>query len=327
MVLTREQIKATTALAAITDEQLEAIESLIQANEDKAVGNALKRVHDSYDEDIKSVLGLDKGSEKTYDRLKSILTDLKAKADEAGKLDAFKKQVSDLTRDNQELQRQLESGSGDETVKRKLRETETKLQQANQDLQSLQQKFEQEQTTYQQTLKQKEAEAMRMLVERDIQGVLAGKKFNSSIPESVLQETIQGRQNRMLTEYTLSTEEVDGKQVAVLRDKQGEILRNKEKGMKPYTPAEFFETQISDLVAGQRQQPGTGGTPPVPQSGGTATIDLSGVRSKTEAMSLIHRHVATVDKIAKTDPRFGQRVDELVKENTAYKDLPMEVYQ
>ena len=119
-MITIEMLNQNTALNALTDAQKAAIAELSKNDEATVIGTKIGALHGQYDTDILNASGIAKNSgEKSYDYLKRVLGDYKAKLDGtktlSAQLEAQKKKVT-------ELETKLAAGSSDENVKQQLKD-------------------------------------------------------------------------------------------------------------------------------------------------------------------------------------------------------------
>ena len=77
-MLTVDMLKQNGLLASLSDEQLNAIATMSQNDENTVIGTKIGALHGQYDTDILSITGINKNQgEKSYDYLKRVLGDYK----------------------------------------------------------------------------------------------------------------------------------------------------------------------------------------------------------------------------------------------------------
>ena len=106
----------------------------------------------------------------------------------------------------------------------------------------------------------------------------------------------------------------DGKRRLIFRDESGEILRNRENKNLPMTAADLYGKKISDLVDPGRKQGGAGTGGAGGGGNSATTLDLTGIKSQVKADETIKEYLMVTEGLAKTDPKFGSRHQELRKE-------------
>ena len=285
------------ALKDLKEDQIKAITTLSKNDEDTVVGARIGEIYKDIDKDIEEITGEKKpGHVKTYKHLKQVLSDYKEEAKTAGTAKALKKKVADLEAERDDLNKKLEDSSGDEALKTKL--------------------------------EQQKKEASQMNIEREFDKVEANVKFIGTVPETIRKETLAGRRAALLG--TLTPDEIDngeGGTRTVFLDAEGKVLRNKANNLEPYTAGELYAEKITDLVDKGRSQKG-GGSKPADKGdkgggGAPSTADLSGARSRQEAMSMAKKYVIEVEGLPLTHRNHTERVSEVIAEADLPADLPM----
>lgn len=281
MALTNEVLKANTALAALTDEQITAITTLSKNDEDSVIGTRIGQVYREMDDKISTITGIPRnGDEKTYLYLERATTTFKEKAD---KVADFEKQVGELTATKERLEKTIADGTQD-------KETKAKLDQATADLQSVTNQYNTLKTDFDSTKEKHQSELFTVQVKNDLSSAVSGLKFKSEFPESV---TTVMRDQALNKIQSMKPEYIDngqgGKQL-VFKDETGAVLRNPENALNPYTAAELVKKELSTFgILDDGKQKGGGGTSGGQGgSGGAGAYVVSGAKTQTEANKIIH---------------------------------------
>ena len=171
-MLTVDILKQNTKLSGLSDEQLNAIATMSQNDENTVIGARIGELHGQYDADVLSVSGITKKSgEKSYDYVKRVLGDYKAKLDASktlqSQLDAAKAQVEEL-----------KAKGPDEAIKQELKDAKTRVEQLKASLQTKETEF----ATAKADL---EKQVMNAHVDYAFQAATAGLKFKDGISESL----------------------------------------------------------------------------------------------------------------------------------------------
>lgn len=324
-MLTSELLKSN--VTGLTDEQVKAIEVLSKNDEDRVIGERFKEVHDRFDEAVAELTGVSKpGGVKTLDYMKQAVGEKLKGAVPATKLKELEGQITSLTTERDSLQKQLKAGSNDEALKTRITSLEQSIRDKDSELTTLRTAHEKETTDLKGQLQAQQERTVSLELGHSFDAhIVAHKvKFKAGIPDELLQETLRNRKAALMTE--LKTDHIDdgkGGKVLVLRDDKGEIMRNPDNSLQPYTPGELYMKKIADLVDPGQSQQGGGTKPPGAGGGGGATnLDLSGAKSQVQADQIITTHILKVEGIAKTDPRFAERQKEIRSENKV-ADLPI----
>lgn len=323
-MLKKDFLKTISSLNNLTDEQLEAIERASEADENNVIGAKVKEIHGNYDNDIKTILGVDKpGGVKSYDHLKTQLTSLKAQADKAGNVANLEQQVQTLTTERDNLKTQIANGSTDAALKAELASVQQKLTDKEGELSTFKTTYENEKKTLQDQLNKTIQANTLHLVQNSINQYKETKGLNYKpdlVKSGIASRLIEVEQKEFLA--SVKTDFVDdgqGGQQLVFRNEAGEIMYNKDNGMKHMTAGDLFFARdgVKNLLTEQRQQAGAGTSGAGSGSGGGSgsTIDLSSAKTQVQADSIIRNHIFKVEGIAKTDPAFDARHAEIRNEH------------
>ena len=105
-MLTTELLKQQTELQGLTDEQMTAIATLSQNDEDVVIGKRIGELYRQLDDTIEKSTGVHRnGDEKTYLYLERAAKELQGKA---GKADEYAKQVAELTKEKSRLEKVID---------------------------------------------------------------------------------------------------------------------------------------------------------------------------------------------------------------------------
>lgn len=280
-MLTREILIANAALSGLTDEQITAITTLSQNDENSVIAKKTSDIYNALDADILAASGIVKNStEKTYDFAKRVIGDFKAKAEN---VDGLQSQVDALEKEKKRLEKAIADGSADEVTAKALKQAKADLANVTTQYTELNKKFEQVKADH-------EKELFGVKIDNELQTAAAGLKFKTGLPESVTKvilaqafEKVKG----MSPEYI---DDGNGGKVLAFKDAGGAIMRNPNNQLNPFTPGELLTKDLETMgvLEVKRQQAGGGTQPPIrQQDSGTVTVDVSGARTRTEAYDAI----------------------------------------
>ena len=279
-MLKKEVIKANAVLASLTDEQITAIETLSQNDEATVIGQKVGEIYREFDTKIETITGVKRnGDEKTYLYFERAAKDLKEKADSVADLN---KQVGDLTKEKQRLEKVISDGGGDAETKRQLTQATNDLKAVTKQYNDLKTEFDTAKQTHQ-------TELFGVRVENELTTATAGLKFKAELPKSATDVLLSQATAKV---KGFSPELIDngkGGKVLVFKDETGAILRNKENKLEPFTAAELIQKELKAMgvLDEGRKQFGGGTNPPGGGDGGGQTIDVSGAKTKVEATNII----------------------------------------
>ena len=286
-MLTIDMLRQNSALAGLTDVQVNAIAEMSRNDENTVIGTKIGALHGQYDTDIFSITGVKKNDgEKSYDYAKRVLNEDKTKAgstqDLQQKLDAANKKVTDL-------EKKIESGEGDAALRQQLKDTKAQVSQLQSQLQT-------KETEFNTKKKELEDNIKNVHIDYAFQAAVSGLKFKSGITDNVQNVLLKSAKAEVLTKGTPDfIDDGQGGKKLVLRGQDGNILNNPKNNLNPYTLQELIlETSLKDVIDTGRQQTGggTGGQGGQGGQGGSGvTLDLSSVKSQVEADKAIETYL------------------------------------
>lgn len=278
-MLTKEIITANAALSGLTDEQITAIVTLSQNDENSVIAKKTGEIYGALDNDVLEVSGIAKnGTEKTYEYTKRVIKEIKAKADDAAKLQG---QIDSLTKEKERLEKAIADGSADA-------ETAKALKQAKADLASITTQFNELNTKYNNAVADHEKEIFGIKVDNALQSASAGLKFKAGLPESVTRVILSQAAEKVKAMRPEAIDDGKGGKVIVFKGEDGAILRNPNNQLNPYTAAELLtkELEAMDVLDKGRKQQG-GGTGNDGGGGDGKAINVTGAKTRTEAYDMI----------------------------------------
>lgn len=292
-MLTVDILKQNTKLSGLSDEQLNAIATMSQNDENTVIGARIGELHGQYDADVLGVSGIAKKSgEKSYDYVKRVLSDYKAKLDASktlqAQLDAAKAQVEEL-----------KTKGTDEAIRQELKDAKTRVEQLKASLQAKETEF----TTAKADL---EKQVMNAHVDYAFQAATAGLKFKDGISEPLKSVILSAAKTEVLAKGTpeLIDDGKGGKRLA-LRGADGNLVNNPKNGLAPYTIQELvMETSLKDAISTAPVH-GGGGTGPTPHVDPNLPLDLSGAKTQLEADNMIENYLLTVKGLTRDKAEFG----------------------
>ena len=302
-MITQEMLAADAALSGLTEEQQQAILTMSKNDEEVTIGNRFREVYNQLDATIAKATGVPRnGDEKTYlylERAANIL------AEKANSVDTLKGQVDALTKERDNLQKAVEKG-GDAELKKQ-------LTQANADLAAVRQQYDTLKGDYDKLSTSHAEELLNMQIDNVMQSAKAGLKFKAEFPQAATDTLLQQALN---TVKGMNPEYIDdgkGGKRLVFKGQDGEIARNPENHLEPFTAEELLKKELKamGILDEGRQQIGTGTKPPTQQQT-TTSLDVSMARTQNEADEIIHNQL---------------NAQGLVRGSKAYEEARMEAWK
>ena len=280
-MLTREILVANAALSGLTDEQITAITTLSQNDENSVIAKKTSEIYGALDADILAVSGIAKNSnEKTYDFTKRVIGELMTKAESAKGLQS---QIDTLTKEKARLEKAIADGSADaETVKA--------LKQAKADLANVTTQYTELNTKFEQMKTEHEKEMFGVKIDNALQTAAAGLPFKTGLPESVTKVILAQANEKIKGMNPEYIDDGNGGKILAFKDASGAIMRNPNNQLNPFTPGELLtkELETMGVLEPKRQQTGGGTNTPRRQTGsGSIVVDASGAKTRTEAYDII----------------------------------------
>lgn len=313
-MLTQEIIKQQSTLASLTDEQVSAIVTLSQNDESAVIGQRIGELYRQLDATIARETGIERnGDEKTYLYLERAA---KALAERAKDADGLSKQVETLTKEKSKLEKAIAEGTGGEEAKKA-------LTQAQKDLAAVTKQFTELKADYDNVKAQHEKELFGIKVENEINAATAGLKFKADFPASVtsviLSQAIQ-KVKGMNPEFI---DDGKGGKTLAFKDETGAVRRNPENQLNPYTAGELLTKELKEMgvLDEGRKVTGTGTKPPTGAEG-SAFVDVSGARTRSEANEIITQQLMQQGLVNGSEA-FQAALDQAWKDNNVAA-LPMQ---
>ena len=280
-MLTNEMLQQQQALAGLTDEQRAAIVTLSKNDEEQVIGNRFREVYNQLDATIARETGIQRnGDEKTYLYLERAARELAGKANS---VQGLNERITTLTAERDRLKKAVEEGAADEKLKKD-------LAQAVKDLEAIKVQYNTLKTDYD---KQKEDHANELInfrIDNEIASAKGGIKFKAELPETATSVLLQQAVAKVKALKHEFIDDGQGGQRLVFKDANDAIMRNAEKQLEPYTIGDLLTKELKAMgVLDEGRQQSGGGTsaPKVSVTENGLVIDLSGVRSQTEASEVI----------------------------------------
>ena len=282
MALTSEILKANAVLTGLTDEQIAAITTLSQNDENTVIGAKIGDIYRQMDTTIATATGVQRnGDEKTYNYLERAAKALK---DQAGSVETLNKQVGDLTKEKARLEKVIAEGGADAETKRQ-------LTQATADLKAVQKQYNDLKADHDKAVQIHQTELFGVRFENELSVATAGVKFKAELPKSATDVLLQQATAKI---KALNPEYIDdgkGGKILAFKDETGAIMRNPENQLNPYTAAELVNKELKGMgVIDEGRKAagaGTGGNGDNGgNGGGGTTVDISGAKTRLEANNM-----------------------------------------
>lgn len=282
-MLTVETLKQNSILASLTDEQLNAIATMSQNDENTVIGTKIGALHGQYDTDILGITGIAKNQgEKSYDYLKRVLNDYKNQLTSTATVQA---QLANAKKEVETLKQKLADGAGDETLKQQLTDAKKLVSDLQQQLTKSASELAKQKETY-------ESQIKNIYIDNEFSKAVADIKFKPGITDNIKNVLLQAAKAEVLEKGTPDFIDNNGTKLLVYRDNTGNILNNPANNLNPFTTTELLmQTSIKDVIDFGKQQTGGGTKSIVRQSTNVTVLDLTGAKTQIEADKIIESYL------------------------------------
>lgn len=316
MALTTELIQANAATAGLTTEQINAIVTMSQNDENAVIAQRVGEIYGGLDNDILTASGIAKnGTEKTYDYAKRVIGDIKA---QAGNVAELNNQIATLSKEKSRLEKVIADGGADA-------ETKKQLAQAQKDLASITKSYTDLKTEFDSAKDNHAKELFGIRLDGELNQSVSGLKFKAGLPEAVTNVILANAKERikgMAPEYI---DDGKGGKILAFKDATGAIMRNPENQLNPFTATELLQKELASMgvLETGKQTQGAGSNGNGGNGGGAGTIiDLTGARTQVEAQEIITKTLLA-QGLTKGSDAFQNAMSKAWTENNV-KALPLQ---
>ena len=307
-------LAADAALQGLTDEQKQAIVLMSKNDEEVVIGNRFREVYNQLDATIAKETGIARnGDEKTYLYLERAARELAGKANSVDGLNA---KINELTKEKDRLTKALADG-GDEATKKQ-------LAQATKDLEGVRKQYDTLKGEYDSLKTQHETELFGIKIDNELSGAKAGLKFKAEFPQAATDTLLAQALAKVKGMNPEFIDDGKGGKRLVFKGENGEIQRNPENHLEPYTAEELLKKELKamGILDEGRQQGGIGSKPPQGGGGGNSVIDVTMAKTQNEAQEIIHKQLMQKGLI-NGSKEYQEAMDQAWKDNNI-SSLPIQ---
>lgn len=314
MAITNDLISATAELQGLTEAQRNAIITLSQNDENSVIGTRIGEIYRQMDATIASATGIERnGDEKTYNYLERATKGIKEKADSVTGLSA---QIATLTKEKNRLEKVISEGGGDEEIKKD-------LAQAKKDLVAVTKQFTDLKGEYDKAKADHATELFNLQINGEFAKATASVKFKADLPQTVTNVILEQAIAKVKGMHPEYIDDGKGGKVLAFKGEGGEILRNADNMLNPYTASELINKELKAMgVLAEGSQTQGGGTKPITTTTTNGTIDISGARTRVEAQEVIEKGLMA-QGLTKGSMEYQTALDKAWTDNKV-SDLPMQ---
>ena len=305
-MITIEMLAADAALAGLTDEQKDAIALMSKNDEEVVIGNRFSEVYNRLDGIISKETGIARnGDEKTYNYLERAARELAARANS---VDGLNTRIADLTKERDNLKKQVAEG-GDEATRKQLAQAQKDLDAVRAQYDTLKSDFDKERENH-------ANELFGVQVDNILAGAKAGLKFKAEFPQAATDTLLAQAELKI---KNMSPEFIDdgkGGKRLVFKGENGEILRDSENHLEPYTAEALLKKELRTMgiLDEGRQAAGTGTRPMQQQQPQGVVVDLSAARTQQEADNIIRNQLSAMG-LVRGSKKYQEAYDAAWRDN------------
>lgn len=290
-MLTQEIIVANDALKGLSEEQIGAIVTLSENDENEQFRVKFGEHYRQLDESIEKHSGVARnGAEKTYDYLPRAIDAMKA---------GYEAQIKTL--------KEQAASKADEVTAAELETTRAELKSTKEQFNTLQEQY-----------KSLEGESAKKLlnyrIDHDFEVAKSSIKFKDGLNEVAL-DTLVKQAVEKVKGFNPKYEERGGKEVLIFHDKDGSPMNNPENKLNPYTAKELLLKEFTNFgILAEKAKTGTGTTEKQVTTPSTAS-------TQEEAMELATKDLLSRG-LVKGSTAFQKELDKYWRENKI-AELPL----
>lgn len=276
MALNSAIIKSNKILEGLTDEQILAIVTLSNNDENSVIGSRFGELYRQLDETIEANTGIHRnGAEKTYNYLERATKEFAAKYSD---YDAVKGENGTLKGKVAELEEKLTKGTADQ-------ETVKAYKQALADLDAVKKQYSDLKGEYDAAKGKYESDLFGIRVDGVIDSARSSLKFKNGVNEAMAALAVKEAVSKIKGFNPAFVDDGKGGQVLVFRNADGTTMNNAENQLNPFTAKELLARELAsyDILDGRKG----GGSGTGPQQPNPAKMTLSGASTRIQAVKAI----------------------------------------
>lgn len=284
MALTSELIRANAAISGLTDEQVQAIVTLSQNDENAVIAKKTGEIYGGLDADILATSGIAKnGTEKTFDYAKRVIGEINERAKA---VDGLNVQIAELTKEKARLEKVVADGGADAEARKQLKQAQTDLSAITTQYNALKQEYDDAKSKH-------ASELLGLKINGEFANITSGLKFKADYPQAVLDVITRQAVDKVKAMFPSYVDDGQGGQRLVFKaTADGEILRNAQNGLNPFTASELVTKELTDMgVLETPRKQGGAGSKEEQSGGGGGTMTIAGARTRVEASEIITQNL------------------------------------
>lgn len=330
-MLTEALISATPTVAALPEDVRATVVAELVAlgkNAEDALVSAKKKEWAQRDEeDIFKLTGIEKATkedgkpEAYYDYRNRVITTFKSKAEQQ----ADNTELDNLKKDLEAAKAALKNNSGDATLRAEVDQAKQALNDKEAQINAFKNQLKQVEENARKMVEAEKNSLNRFKTEMEFEKAKNRFKFKSSeeLPDEVRETYAKSAYERVLaTKPHEWRKDTNGGETLVFLEPNGTIAYNKDKGLAPYTLADYLEIEFAPILDKGHQQAGAGTKAGNGGDAGAIILDLGFAKTKPQVNEIIRAALAK-QGIATTHPDYQAKYEQAKATVKNYASLPM----
>lgn len=252
-MLTEQILKGNEALSGLTTEQINAIVTLSERDENNTIAKRIGEIYSGLDTDIEQTFGVQKPQGlKTYQFIKEL-----PKLAKIGNSDELKKQIETLQSDKQRLEQQLKDGQGNEGLKDQIAQLEKSIQEKDTTIKQMQDNQTSSLQEWQEKYNAKELEIKNYQINSAFSDFTSGVKFRPDLPEEMVKVFIETQKKQLQNEFEIDLMPNNQGGTNLVFKKDGAVEMDKQT-LLPVSGKGLLLTRLKPVIDEGHQQTGAG---------------------------------------------------------------------
>ena len=331
-MLTEALVSSTETVKALPEDVRTKVVAEIVAlgkNAEDALVSAKKKEWAQRDEeDIFKLTGIEKATkedgkpEAYYDYRNRVISTFKAKAESA----ADTKELDTLKKDLDAAKAALKNNTGDATLRAEVEQAKQALADKEAQISAFKNQLKQVEENARKMVEAEKGNLNRFRTEMEYEKAKNQFKFQD---EAIIPKEVRETYAKAAFEKVLATKQhewrkgADGTESLVFLEPNGTIAYNQEKGLAPFTLADYLAKELDPILDKGHQQSGAGTKPGGSNGGGgTIMVDLGFAKTKAQVNEIIRAELAK-QGIAAGDPQYQTKYEQAKATVKNYAQLPM----
>lgn len=331
-MLTEAIVSSTETVKALPEDVRAKVVAEIVAlgkNAEDALVAAKKKEWATRDEeDIFKLTGIEKATkedgkpEAYYDYRNRVINEFKSKAEQG----ADKSELESLKKDLDAAKAALKNNTGDATLRQEVEQAKQALADKEALILNYQNQLKQVEATSKKMIDVEKNNLNRFRTEMEFEKAKGQFRFQD---EAIIPKEVRETYAKTAFERVLATRPhewrkgADGTESLVFLEQNGTIAYNQEKGLAPYTLADYLAKELDPILDKGHQQGGAGTKAGSGNNGGgTIMVDLGFAKTKTAVNEIIRSELAK-QGIAASHPDYQKKYEAAKAGVKDYATLPM----